>query len=258
MKRIRLSLLGLVTSILICSSNLLAQQTLKYTLVDLGLMGGTGTVANGVNQHQIIGNVTYADGHQDCFLVTLFQSTVKWSSTLVGHSRPPNYCTANAINQNGDVAGTMLVQTGLNSYAYHGFRRTASGSFIDLPPLNGGNSEAYGLNDSGIAVGQASASAVRWDSAGNATDLGKLPAGTYAVAAGINSYGTIVGWGDGDWLNGTPGIGSFTWTNGSLVALPAFSTQPGPNNTYPPLEYAYRIGSGPNPLIAGPCIQTQD
>lgn len=238
--------------ILMCSTAAFSQQTLKYTLVDLGLMGGASAVATGVNNKgQIVGNVLYADGHQDCFLLTLFVSLVKWSGSAFP-SRQPNYCTATAINQNGDTAGAMYFKTGLTSYAVHAFRRTASGTIVHLAPLYGGTSLANGLNDSGIVVGESftnqySPSAVRWDSAGNGTDLGGLPGS--AIANAISSYGSIVGRADGYYLGY---LGSFAseWTNGSMVVLP-----PASFSQYFFYDEAYSIGNGSAFLVAGESLE---
>lgn len=235
--------------ILMCSTAAFSQQTLKYTLVDLGLMGGTSAVATGVNNKgQIVGNVFYADGHQDCFLLTLFVSLVKWSGSAFP-SRVPNYCIATAINQNGDTAGSMYFKTGFTSYAVHAFRRTAAGTVVQLAPLYGGTSLAHGLNDSGTVVGesytnQLSPSAVEWDAAGNATNLAGLSGGS-AVANGISSYGSVVGWAGGNYL-GDHGLFATEWTGGGMVVLPPASFSQGLT-----VDEAYVIGNGSTFLVAG-------
>jgi hypothetical protein len=138
MKSSRRSLLRLVAPILICSATAFAQATLKYTLYDLGVMGGMASEATGINNNgKITGFIDNVDGHRDCFLLTLFVGVVKWTSNLQPPPPwQPNWCSPTAINQNGEVVGVITVQSG-TWYGIHGFHRTASGTISDLLPVYG-------------------------------------------------------------------------------------------------------------------------
>ena len=103
-----------------------------------------------------------------------------------------SWSSANAINQQGQVAGEFTTSLGL----IHAFMYT-NGTMQDLGTLPGGTySSAKGINDPGIIVGESS------DSSGNTyafvysnnvmTSLGTL-GGNFSSAAAINNSGIIAG-----------------------------------------------------------------
>lgn len=101
---------------------------------------------------------------------------------------------------------------------------TTSAAAAPAPPPLPDLAEALGINNSNVAVGDAytvadQQRAVRWSAAGDVTDLGTLPGGTYSTATAINSWGEIVG---------TSGVGgsdlgiAVRWSPaGQISALPS-------------------------------------
>jgi len=81
------------------------------------------------------------------------------------------------------------------------------GGVVEYLPLLGGTpykDAAYGINDSGVVVGQANAMpsgyprrhAFRWSDAAGIQDLGTLAGGAESSAEDVNDAGVIVGWSD--------------------------------------------------------------
>jgi uncharacterized membrane protein len=70
------------------------------------------------------------------------------------------------------------------------------------------------IADSGDVVGGCDAVATAWQ-AGVATSLGRLPNGTYSVAAAINGHGVAVGWGD----NGDGRPRAELYRNGAVIDI---------------------------------------
>ncbi|HWZ81484.1 MAG TPA: hypothetical protein VNW47_02605 [Terriglobales bacterium] len=176
---------------LLCS-NALAQlgQTLKFSVVDLGLMGGVQTAANAINNNSVVaGDISYSDGSSACFLWST-QATITWTSS-VQDPKQLKYCNARALDQSGSVAGTIKVNS--SAYPLHAYRRTRSGAMIDLvPPVASQNSYADGIDPSGsgIVVGTLdTAYAIEWSSTGSPKILSKR----YARASAINASGQVVG-----------------------------------------------------------------
>lgn len=92
-----------------------------------------------------------------------------------------------SINSRGEIAG----QAGSQAFVYDGDKVMLLGS------VPGGNaaSDAFGINDSGEAVGEAygrSTQAFVYNGK-NVADLGSLPGGKFAGAAAINDNGEITG-----------------------------------------------------------------
>jgi uncharacterized membrane protein len=84
------------------------------------------------------------------------------------------------------------------------------------------NCAVSGINDYSGVAGQCNAVATAWQN-GVATDLGKLPKGTYSVAQSINSHGVAVGHGDAG--NGRPR--AELYRNGTVIDI-----DPNASNAY--------------------------
>ena len=163
--------------------------TQKYSITDLGTLGGSTTVAYGINGNgQIVGKslVKLKKGYTyHAFLYSA--GTMTDLGTLGG-----DYSEARAINKYGDVAGFSNLCAGC--YPYHAFLYH-NGHMKDLGSLGGGSSNAYGINDFGEVVGD-SYTASNQDhaflySGGKMTDLGSF--GDASVAEAINTSGVVVG-----------------------------------------------------------------
>ena len=99
-----------------------------YQLIDLGSLGGTGSMARSINNHgQIVGSAQDSSGREKA---TLFDSTSGGKnidlSTLSG-----SYSGAYSINDRGQIVGSENFVATL-------FDPTGGGNNIDLGPWAGG------------------------------------------------------------------------------------------------------------------------
>jgi probable HAF family extracellular repeat protein len=121
--------------------------------------------------------------------------------------------TANAINENGAVAGTMVDTSGTaRAYIWY------NGQTLWTGFLGGHHSFASNLNDSGQAVGYAQ-TAEGWMHAflsanGETLDLGTL-GGSCSYAYGINSDGSVVGYS----YRADGSMGAFLFVDGVMLDL---------------------------------------
>ncbi|PPK60543.1 hypothetical protein V5P93_004626 [Actinokineospora auranticolor] len=101
---------------------------------------------------------------------------------------------AEAINEHGLVVGAS---TNLDVGPERAVRWDRDGTAHALPTLGGDNSRAYGVNGSGVIVGESqtpdeTVHAVRWDR-GRVRDLGALPGDGYSSAQWITDAGVVYG-----------------------------------------------------------------
>lgn len=108
-------------------------------------------------------------------------------------SDPSVYSDARAINNRGQVVGSMRTGDGTHAYIWE------RGTLTELPSLGGNDDAAFGINDWGDVVGKSSdgvaAHAVLWDRHG-VVDLGVnelFGQGTDSIALSINNRREIVG-----------------------------------------------------------------
>ncbi len=137
--------------------------------------------------------------------------------TTVGLTPIPAYSIASAVNSSGTAVGISLgtacgsISTDTHAALFSG------GSVTDLGTLGGNDSEALGINDSGVVVGDAQFSTVAgqpgyqnafyWTAAGGMMNLGTL-GGPESSATAINASGLIVGWS----INASNATHAFMWT----------------------------------------------
>jgi probable HAF family extracellular repeat protein len=127
-----------------------------------------------------------------------YQHAVQWDGALVrdlGAPAPFLSSAATAINRAGAVVGTLTKAAG-GASGDRGFLWQA-GSMTTIGTLGGRNSAAFGINDTGQVVGNATTGdgavhAFVWRD-GAITDLGALANGTFSVAVAVNQPGDIVG-----------------------------------------------------------------
>ena len=124
---------------------------------------------------------------------------------------------ASAINDSGQVAGIMYVET-TNGWEKHAVR-FSGGSQIDLGHLSGGrDSSAYGINNQGDVVGDAEVQpnvkyhAFLWKPSTGMVSLGTL-GGNEARDRGINDSGEVAGWSE---LYGTDDFHAFRYASGTM------------------------------------------
>ena len=120
-----------------------AAAALEYEVIDLGTLGGTSSVAQGVNDRgQVVGWSLDADGRTQAFF---------WQNgTMTGLGFLPGGTSsvANAINNNGEITGNADVSpTNFHAFLY------ASNNLVDLGTLGGPNSCGRAINDRGDITG---------------------------------------------------------------------------------------------------------
>ena len=197
-----------------------------YTLADLGTLGGTSTMAAGLNDlGQTVGTATTLFGYQHAFStigtglvdLTLNSSATQGQATAVNNAGQiagtqyiggQTYATiwndgvastvggagsyAMAVNNTGEVAGVLVNNGQANAFV------SSNGTVLDLGTFAGGMwSGAYGLNDSGQAAGYGMTAngnfrAFIWTPGQGYSVLGTL-GGASSYAMSINASGFVAG-----------------------------------------------------------------
>lgn len=167
-----------------------------WTITDIGVLASgpfafsTATAINDAGQ--VTGMSRNAAGASHAFLWSAGSGMVDLGDLPGGD----NFSAGLAINASGQVAGSSLFGTGLDSR--HAFRWTAEGGIADLgaKPGNSYYSEGLGINAAGTVVGwtgtYTSTTAFHRSTSGAMTLLGK-PSGSSTQANAIADDGTIVG-----------------------------------------------------------------
>jgi probable HAF family extracellular repeat protein len=203
-------LLLLVSAVLLATVSLPAQRrfaSARYSVIDVGTLGGTESVATGVNLHgEVAGTSTMADGLSHAFLYRTGRMTDL--GTLTGGRSSE----ASAISDSGIVVG----QSGWTwdrtfPQMTHGFvwqngvmRDTGDLYCICSFNRRSGESRAYGVDSLGRVVGHSlTARASLWQAflwvpdAGwgihGLVDINTPDGGFPSIAYGINDRGEIVG-----------------------------------------------------------------
>ena len=148
-----------------------------------------GVFVGNINDNGQIPISRYSNGQ-----ASLFDSRTE--NTQVVGPPLPILTSANAVNQNGDVAGTITVQSQPTVIKNAALFR--SGQTIDLGSLSGGmGSNATALNERGEVTGYGTVASgdnhAFLYSGGFMRDLGTLPGFTSSEATSINNKGYIVG-----------------------------------------------------------------
>lgn len=183
--------------------------TLTYSVIDLGTLGGSSSVALGVNDHgQVVGSADTSQGLRHAYL---------WENGVMTDLGTLGFPTAQSeawdINNHGVVVGNVGTGDPNKAFIWENGIQTEIG-----PPQV--LKSAYGINDAKQVVGQfivpaggGDRHAFLWQN-GTMTDLGTL-GGTYSIAWDINENGQVAG---GSSTDGAPG-GAFLWHNGVMTSL---------------------------------------
>jgi probable HAF family extracellular repeat protein len=186
----------------------LIQADAIYSVADLGSMGGSSTVAFGIN-----GSGT-AVGWGETLTGDLgaFSSNGGSMQHFAGLSGATD-TSAYGINSSGTIVGTSFVNGQPHGEIWNGSQSTDLGAGI----------YATGINDSGAVIGGNGHAFLLAN--GTYDDLGVLPGGSWSSAYGVSNAGTVVGYGNlGNGL-----FRGFVWTaSGGMEELGTF----GGNNSY--------------------------
>jgi probable HAF family extracellular repeat protein len=180
-----------------------------FAVTDLGTLGGTQSVANGVNNSgQVVGYAYNANQKRRAFLYSNGQ--MQDLGTLGGADSE-----AFEVNDSGVVVGRAKNDLGDDrAFKFNG------GALQDLNTLGGSSSAATAINSAGQVTGNANISTENYHAffynGGALQDLGVL-GGYWSVGQDINSAGKIVG---SSFMNGpSGGPRGIVYANGVMTAL---------------------------------------
>lgn len=187
----------------------------RYTITDLGTLGGATTKGYGINEDGQIVGASQIGSYMHAFL---------WDDgTMTNLGALGAYGSwAYDINDAGQVVGGSYVGVEFRTHAF----RWQNGAMQDLGTMGGPDSHAFGINSAGQAVGSACCvpdsyitHAVMWGSGGGISDLGDLDPlwPNTSIAYGINDAGQIVGQSATD--DPMQLSHAFLWQNGSMQDL---------------------------------------
>lgn len=187
---------------------------IDYSLIDLGTLGGTQSIAYGINNiGQITGvSNTLGNAQDHAFM---------WSNGIMsdlGVGNGGSFSWGKGINDSGQIAVTTNNSSGYSSVALWNGVALTEPSWVNSVFL----SESMAINNSGAIVGDYLANSSQGygraflSSNGNFYDLGTL--GGYAsVATSINDLGQIVGYSHISTQNSI--LHPFFWENGIMTDL---------------------------------------
>jgi probable HAF family extracellular repeat protein len=194
----------------------------RYTVTDLGTLGGEYSIAYGLNNHGVVSGGAATESQIDFVSQTGFlwyRGHIINVGTLGGAACPD--CNSEAGGPNAAGISPVLSETATldpNKEDFCGFGTFRqclgaiykNGALIPLAPLPGGNnSQAYWTNQRGETVGFSETGtedgncimpsqlyrfwAVKWSANGIPHPLNPLPGDTVSFALGINDAGQAVG-----------------------------------------------------------------
>ena len=171
--------------------------SVMYTVVGLGSLEGTESVAYAVNASGEAAGWATAGVDPQALAFTAMGSPTNLTSAA--HATD---ATASGINNAGWIAGTAY--SGGISYGVV----WTPGGVINL----GAGTYAAAVNNAGQVAGNGTTAFLY--SNGSRTDIGALGGGSWSVAEGLNQSGEVTGYG-----NTASGIEAFVWASGAMTGL---------------------------------------
>jgi probable HAF family extracellular repeat protein len=193
--------------LLFCLLGRTAISQTTYEVIDLGSLGGSLSIATGINNlSQVVGQSQLSGNNMHAFFWENGQMTDL--GTLGGSAS-----AANGINNSSQVVGGAFFPDNTTGHAC----LWENGQITDLGTLGGLGSNAFAINNLSQVVGAAntefSGHAFLWEN-GQMTDLGTL-GGSLSIAYGINNSSQVIGFSD---LGGNISH-AFIWENGQMTDL---------------------------------------
>ena len=191
-------------------ATLATAQTPRYTVTDLGTLGGTVGSANGINfEGRVAGAANLANGNSRAFLsgpgVMYDIGTLGGPNSSEGGLNASSQMAVFAENSKTDPMSENFCGFGTSNIC---LAAIWSGTMTALPTLGGNNSLAYAINNQGQVAGVAETTAkdptcvapqvfqfeaALWGPGGQVQELPPLPGDTVGAAMWLNNYGQAVG-----------------------------------------------------------------
>jgi probable HAF family extracellular repeat protein len=188
----------------------LATAQTRYTIADLGTLGGMVGSANGINyEGRVAGSANLPNGNSRAFLSG--PAGMYDLGTLGGPNSSEGGLNASAqMSIYAETAKTDPLSENFCGFGTSNICQAAiwNGTMTALPTLGGNNSIAYAINNQGQVAGAAETSTkdptciapqafqfepALWGPAGQVQQLPLLPGDTVGAAMWLNNYGQVVG-----------------------------------------------------------------
>jgi len=188
-------------------------------LFDLGTLGGTDSVAVGINQSGQVAGYALLNTPVNSSTGIPTMHAFLWQNGTMSDlgSLGGTVSQAAFINDSGQVIGTATLAGDQTTHSFI----WQNGTMTDLGTLGGDNATAIWINNAGQAVGYAqlagdsSTHAFLWQN-GTMTDLGTVGTDACSAAYSINSSGQVVG-DSGSACGGHPFKRGFIWQPGGTM-----------------------------------------
>ncbi len=239
------------TSAMQLQSHLAATAKVQYSVTNLGTLGGSFGIANGISDRNWVTGIANLQGDKISRAV-LWVDDVKVDLGSLGGSDSAANARASLRGLIAGDADTSATDPLSEDFCAHGTTYTClgfiwkGGHMAGLPTLGGNNGEALGMNNGGEAVGIAETGvhdpncvepqvldfeAVVWDATNHkARELPPITGDAIGAAIAINDHGEVAG-GSGSCapVSGADSVHAILWHNGVATNLPTLG---GTNNNY--------------------------